>query len=438
MGAVVFWLGPAGPAPAVALDARALVEKATTLIEQQQYNLARTYLAPALIDPYLSRGERARAYYFRGYTFNAQNMPVSALRDYNRALEFNPQNAVVLVAVGLAHSSGRGTDLDEALGFEYFSQAAELDYAPGHFHKGRALLFGHGVDKNVPLARISLEKAAAQDHLFAMNHMAASFRAVHVADPEPRIAQAWYRKAHAAGSTQALMFMGFMQANGELGEPSPEKAVKFYQQALEEGLPDAAANLAHAYLVGSGVEQNDNTAFALFQQAARAGVPSSYVGLGHMYEFGLGVEQNKEAGRDWYLRGAQLGQNSAMMRLVGYYLQKSDAPSRAEALRWSRLAAQSGNAQAQNDYAWLLATSKFDELRNGTLALDAANKAVAKKSSASFLDTLAAAYAELGNFELAVATQQQAIEAISGDEVAIKSELEKRLELYQRSQPWRE
>ncbi len=428
----------AAPLPAAALDARALVERATELIEQEQYNLARTYLAPALIDPYLTRGERSRAYYFRGYTFNVQDMPVSAVRDYNRALEFNPANAVALVALGVAHSLGRGVEADLTVGFRYYEQAAALDYAPAHFHVGRALLFGRGVEKNVPLARRSLEKAAAADHLFAMNHMAASFRSHHVAEPEPRIAEAWYRKAHAAGSTQALMYMGFMHANGELGEVDNRRAAKLYQQALDEGLEDAGVNLAHAYLTGTGVEQSDSRAFDLYQRAGLAGVAGSFVGLGHMYEFGLGTAPNADRARQWYERGALQGQQNATMRLVAYYLKQPDAASRAQALRWSKVAAESGDAQAQNDYAWLLATSKYDELRNGTLALDAAHKAVAKNSSASYLDTLAAAYAELGNFERAVATQQQAIAAISGEELDIKSELELRLEQYRRSQPWRE
>jgi hypothetical protein len=91
-----------------------------------------------------------------------------------------------------------------------------------------------------------------------------------------------------------------------------------------------------------------------------------------------------------------------------------------------------------NDYAWLLATSKFDSVRNGILAVDQAQKAVESAESAAYLDTLAAAYAEVGNFAEAIAVQQRAIDAITDDEADLQGELQVRLEYYQRSQPWRE
>ena len=77
-------------------------------------------------------------------------------------------------------------------------------------------------------------------------------------------------------------------------------------------------------------------------------------------------------------------------------------------------------------------------MRNGTLALDQAQKAVAGEESAAYLDTLAAAYAELGNFAEAIAVQERAIKAITEEEQDLRGELQTRLEYYQRSQPWRE
>ncbi len=94
--ALLCWVG-LSTSTAYALDARQNIERAVTLIEAKEYNLARTYLAPALIAPGITSGERARAYYLRGFSFMAQNMPVSARKDYNRALEFNPNNPVVLL-----------------------------------------------------------------------------------------------------------------------------------------------------------------------------------------------------------------------------------------------------------------------------------------------------------------------------------------------------
>ena len=157
-----------------------------------------------------------------------------------------------------------------------------------------------------------------------------------------------------------------------------------------------------------------------------------------MYENGLAVARDLARARDLYTAAAGAGNAGAMRRLVALYLQQPNLEDRSQALAWSARAAASGSPQDQNDYAWLLATSRFAELRNGTLALSTAQAAVSKKRSAAYLDTLAAAYAELGDFELAIETQQQALAAVGAEQVSLKGELEVRLQRYLESQPWRE
>ncbi|XOV83491.1 MAG: tetratricopeptide repeat protein [bacterium] len=433
LGSLFCWAGVAH-----ALDARQDIERAVILIEAKEYTLARTYLAPALIAPTISSSERARAYYLRGFTFMAQGMPVSARKDYNRALEFNPNNPVVLLELGRLHGAGQGTVKDEALALSFFERAADLGYDRANFHLGRAYLYGQGVAKNVEAARTALLTAAQQDHLFAMMLLASSYRIAHVTDPQPDLALAWYEKAHAAGAPAALLSMGFMYANGEVGEPDPSRAAALYQQALDAGFTPAAVHLAYAYLTGSGVEENPETALKLYNLAAAEGITDSFVGLGHLYEYGLGVKQDLAQAQSWYEQGAAAGDEDAMRRLVSFFLRQDTAEARAQALNWSSKAADTGSAQSRNDYAWLLATSKFEGLRNGTLAVDQASKAVEQLPTAAFLDTLAAAYAELGNFELAISTQRRAIASIAEDENELTEQLEERLRLYERSEPWRE
>ena len=421
-----------------AMDARQHIAQAKTLIEQQRYSFARSYLNPAVIAPFLSRGERAHAYYLRGFSFAAQDMHVSALRDYNRALEFDPDNATVLAEIGFAHAFGRGTTQDKALAFSFFEQAANRDHAEGHFQLGYALLNGSGTDKNVPAAREALSKAAAAGHNYAMLTLASSYRAPHVVEPQVELARQWYERAYAAGVSRALWFLGYMHANGEFGDVDHTQAVEYYQRALEEGVAVAGVSLAYAYLVGQGVTQDHARAFTLYHEAAEAQLSTGQVGLGHMYEHGLGVDSDLQQAQRWYVAAAEAGDLTAMRRLVALYLAQPDKEPRSQALQWSARAAESGSAQAQNDYAWLLATSKFAELRNGTLALSTAKAAVSQQPSAAFLDTLAAAYAELGNFDLAVTTQQQAIAAVAVDQINLRDELEQRLQRYLASEPWRE
>ena len=69
---------------------------------------------------------------------------------------------------------------------------------------------------------------------------------------------------------------------------------------------------------------------------------------------------------------------------------------------------------------------------------DQAEQAVALEPRAPYLDTLAAAYAEIGNFERAIEVQQEALAALTEEESDLRRELELRLQYYQRNEPWRE
>jgi tetratricopeptide (TPR) repeat protein len=90
-----------------------------------------------------------------------------------------------------------------------------------------------------------------------------------------------------------------------------------------------------------------------------------------------------------------------------------------------------------NNLAWVLATSPNDKLRNGRRARELATQAcqVTEYKLAYILSTLAAAYAEMGDFETAVKWSTKAVE-LSGK--AERDSLKKELESYRAKKPWRE
>ena len=61
-----------------------------------------------------------------------------------------------------------------------------------------------------------------------------------------------------------------------------------------------------------------------------------------------------------------------------------------------------GCAEAYNGKAWILATCRDAVYRDGAKAVDLAKRAVELSSAGVFLDTLPAAYAEVGKFEDAI------------------------------------
>jgi tetratricopeptide (TPR) repeat protein len=97
---------------------------------------------------------------------------------------------------------------------------------------------------------------------------------------------------------------------------------------------------------------------------------------------------------------------------------------------------QSNNWHALNAAAWFEATCPDSVLRNGRMAVRDATRACEGThwKDADYIDTLAAAYAETGDFAHALQYGRQAI-AIGGGK---RSELEQDLRLFEKSQPVRE
>ncbi len=97
------------------------------------------------------------------------------------------------------------------------------------------------------------------------------------------------------------------------------------------------------------------------------------------------------------------------------------------------------DANAMNTMAWILATARNTDVRDGHEAVRLAQEAVRLIDAPAFRDTLAAAYAEAGQFDNAVAAQERAIEMLRtagrDDEVA---DYQNRLDLYRYGQPYRE
>ena len=120
-----------------------------------------------------------------------------------------------------------------------------------------------------------------------------------------------------------------------------------------------------------------------------------------------------------------------------YSLYGGVAKDEKKAIEWAYKAVDSGNIPAMKLLAWLLATTTNASLRNGAEAVTLAEKTIeANPTNAPYLDALAAAYAETGQFEKAVSFQNQAVQFAKT--AAAKQGYADRLKLHQSNQPYRE
>ena len=96
--------------------------------------------------------------------------------------------------------------------------------------------------------------------------------------------------------------------------------------------------------------------------------------------------------------------------------------------------------QAYNNLAWIYSTCPSAKLRDGKKGLALARKAIELGNvSAPKLDTLAAAYAETGDFKNAVLYQKKALRMLKKQETkGDRDAFRKSLEAYQAGKPWRD
>lgn len=108
----------------------------------------------------------------------------------------------------------------------------------------------------------------------------------------------------------------------------------------------------------------------------------------------------------------------------------------------SRLNAKSGNSSWANDLAWIYATSMDPALRNGPEAVRLATEAceAVNYKQMAFVDTLACAYAENGQFDEALRREKEFVEQMkiaAADEKTIQA-AQDRVKLFEAGQPYHE
>ncbi|CAN2044891.1 hypothetical protein GMMP1_1490006 [Candidatus Magnetomoraceae bacterium gMMP-1] len=127
----------------------------------------------------------------------------------------------------------------------------------------------------------------------------------------------------------------------------------------------------------------------------------------------------KRSAKEWY--------SNELIRRSADYAKKGDIDSQYKCIKKLE-SVQPINATVYNTIAWFYATN--ETYRDGEKAIEFGEKSVSIMKVSGHLDTLAAAYAEAGNFEKAIELQEKAIRLSSNEKE--KAELQKRKEAYKK------
>lgn len=346
------------------------------------------------------------------------------LNDLNRLLDLEPDDPRVLRARGAALLA-----LDKAEeAIADFDKA--LDKAPGHVPTLEAK-----IDALLELKRFDDAMAVADQ----------------IEEAAPRNAAAWFQRGRITGVRgdfeKALEYLNkaaemeprnvavLMIRAAVLQElRKSEEAMKDVNRALELR-PDnpALLRLRAAILAGSGqLSQAVRDLEQVRQQGSAE--PSIDLQLGLLYSIqkrhGKALEQFDKV-------LAVEPRNVAALRGRADTLLSLGRHGEAIADYEKALEVDPNDSGVLNNLAWVLATSPDENIRDGKRALELAQKAceLTEYKAAHILSTLAAAYAETGDFENARKWSQKAVELGSESE---KEALQKELESYQRNEPVRE
>ncbi|MCL1057330.1 hypothetical protein CXF83_19940 [Shewanella sp. Choline-02u-19] len=205
------------------------------------------------------------------------------------------------------------------------------------------------------------------------------------------------------------------------------------------GDSDAQYLLGLMYLSGRFVEQNQTVGMEWVTRAAKQGHAKAQQTVADLAFEGSIVTRDLPTAKQWYTALSKQGNKRADFRLGFIYAAGGEGVERncGKAVEQFKLV---GDEISLSNVAWILATCPEAKYRDGDQALALSlNLLKANKKDPTTLDNLAAAYAEVGDFDAAISTQQKAIEAL-----ALTSDQSKtgafiqRLETYQNFEPFRE
>jgi TPR repeat protein len=341
---------------------------------------------------------------------------------------------------GLLKLAGWHESRDKAVSDGYLKRAAEANNPAALRILAMRLREAEGNRPASPDTIAWLEKAANGNDVVAMRYLA--WRALE--DGKPRRAEDWLMLAGVQGDIDAMFFLASLWA-GDYKDMSgdAERAVKVYESlaTIEGQGPRARRALAWMAIQGSGMPKDPARAKAWLLKDAEAGDQDSQVELGgRLLGDTLGAP-DEAGGRKWLERAVAAGSVDAMNQ-YGLWLHNDgkDAADRARGVQLSRQAADKDDTGALNNLAWMLCTSRHEDVRKPADGVPYVAKLEAVPDlDPGTVDTLAACYAATGQYPRAVELQQQVIADMrkrADPDLENIKEMEVRLALYRAGKPY--
>ena len=183
-----------------------------------------------------------------------------------------------------------------------------------------------------------------------------------IVEQDLKKARHWLRKAAHQGDDIAQYYLGEMYFYGSAVRTNYKEAFKWYKKSAGAGYVEAVQKLAHCYLNGIGTRQNEEEGYWCLACLALHGdeeariLLQSAADVGNSFaEYGLAVyyynKDDIETANHWLEKSATQGHAKALCGMARWSEKEGNNEER---LRYFRLAAEKGDAEAQTQLALLL------------------------------------------------------------------------------------
>lgn len=215
----------------------------------------------------------------------------------------------------------------------------------------------------------------------------------------------------------------------------PTEAIEQYEQALAIR-PELSTSLNNLGVVRAGRGESTQ-AVALYRRAIEA--DPDYAAAHNNLGISLAQKRDYEGAIVHLARAIELEpvNAEALFNLGLIHRARGESGPMAERFE-AALALRPDWHDVAVELAWVRATARESALRDGDRAVELAEAAVASDpNNVRWIDVLAAAYAETGRFDEAIATQSRVIERLRQLGQQVPPSTASRLELYRSRQPFR-
>lgn len=256
--------------------------------------------------------------FYYSYSHSVDQDIDKAIYYFERTKQYGFQDSIFeLALIYIYHPDKK----DFERGVELLDQLVVQEYPRALAEKAYILLENTAVEKDIPAARLLLDRAMELGSDYAPYRIGMGYQnAEFTEEADYKTALEFFEIAATRGNLTAIEMVGKYYRYGYTGEPDSEKAIAQYRKAIDQYNSDyARIELAMCYEQGFGVQQNFETAKTYYEEALENNYIYAAIRLAYLYEDDYLGEPNPTLAFEYFNRASDAGIAEAKYHVARFY-----------------------------------------------------------------------------------------------------------------------